>query len=137
MQEELLKASYIIIITLIVGFIIACGIGIVLDRANPPAATIVVYTTVEPTPTPTIYPSSLPSMITYTVRSVDLTNLEVVTTAGDILYFESRNVWSKQVKRCTYTATIEHGNIVKGYPELEVAYIAPNNEHNRGKYIEV
>jgi len=137
MQQEILKAAYIIIITLIMGFILACGIGIVYDHLTPRQQTIVVYKTIEPTPTPTIYPSTLPSMITYTVESTDLTNLEVFTTAGDVLYFQSRYVWDKQVKRCTYTARVEHGNIVIGYPELEVMYVAPNNEHKHGKYIEV
>ncbi|MFA5745683.1 MAG: hypothetical protein WC932_02360 [archaeon] len=108
-----------------------------MDRMNPQQPVVIYQTVATPTPTPTIYPYSLPNMITYTVRSVDLTNLEVITTSGNILYFESRGAWGKQVKRCTYTAEVEHGNIVKGYPELEVAYIAPNDDHNHGKYIEV
>lgn len=136
MKDELLKASYIIAITLIASFILACGIGIVMDRVNPPQP-VIIYQTVAPTPTPTIYPATIPSMITYTVKSTDLANLKVFTTAGDVLYFQSRNVWDKQVKRCTYTAKVEHGNIVEGYPELEVMYVAPNDGYRYGKYIEV
>jgi hypothetical protein len=147
MKEELLKATYIVVITLIVGFILACCVGIMIDHINPPQPqTTTIYQTVAPAPQPTTTMTSIdysyiPSIITYTVRSTDLTNLEVVTTSGNILYFESRGAWGEQVKRCTYTAEVERSNgysyVIKGYPELEVAYIAPNNDHNHGKYIEV
>ena len=140
MQEKLLGAAYIITITLIAGFILACGIGIVIDKMNPPQP-VVIYQTTIPTPTitpvVTASPVNYPKFITYTVRSTDPINLKVVTTNGNILYFKSHQAWHEQVKRCTYTARVENGNIVVGYPELEEVYLPPDNGRGRGKYVEV
>jgi hypothetical protein len=141
MKQELLGAAYIIAITLIAGFILACIVGTAIDYTTP-KQTVVVYQTVEtpqPTITPTPHIQEYPSFITYTVRSTDPTNLKVETTNGNILYFKSRGAWSQQVKRCTYTASVESSNgysyVIRGYPELEEVYL-PTGE-GRGKYVDV
>ncbi len=139
LKEKLLGAAYLITITLIAGFILACGIGIVVDRTNP--QTVVIYQT--PTPTSTVTPVVIashidyPEFITYTVRSTDPTNLKVVTTRGNVLYFRSHQAWHEQVKKCTYTARVENGNVIVGYPELEEVYLPPDNGEKYGKYVEV
>jgi hypothetical protein len=135
MKEELLKAAYLITITLIAGFILACGIGIVMDKMNPPQP-VIVYQTTTPTPFVTVSPIDYPEFIAYTVRSTDPINLKVVTTTGNVLYFKSHRAWHEQVKRCTYTARVENGNVVVGYPELEEMYI-PSSDGQHGRYIEV
>lgn len=141
MKDELLGATYLIIITLLSGFILACIVGTAIDYTTPKQSVvqIVEAPTVQPTTTVTPYIKEYPSFITYTVRSVDPTNLKVVTTNGDILYFKSRGAWSQQVKRCTYTAEVESSNgysyVIRGYPELEEMYI-PTGE-GRGKYVDV
>lgn len=139
MKEKLLGAAYIIAITLLAGFILACGIGIVMDKMNPPQP-VVVYQTTTPIPTTipivTIPPTNYPEFITYTVRSTDPINLKVLTTDGKVLYFRSHQAWHEQVKRCTYTARVENGNVVVGYPELEVQYL-PSSDGQHGRYIEV
>jgi hypothetical protein len=139
MKEKLLGAAYLITITLIAGFILACGIGIVVDRTNP--QTVVIYQTTTPTstvaPVVTASPIDYPEFITYTVRSTDPTNLKVVTTRGDVLYFRSHQAWHEQVKRCTYTARVENGNIIVGYPELEEVYLPPDSGEKYGKFVEV
>jgi len=141
MKQELIGAAYIIIITLIAGFILACIIGTAIDYTTP-RQSVVLYQTVDtPIPTTTVSPyiQEYPSFITYTVRSTDPTNLKVETTNGDFLYFKSRGAWSQQVKRCTYTAMVESSNgysyVIRGYPELEEMYI-PIGE-GRGKYVDV
>lgn len=140
MKQELLGAAYLITITLIAGFILACGIGIVMDRMNPPQPVVVyqIVNTIAPTPitTPFVQEYATPSFITYTVRSADPINLKVVTTDGKVLYFRSHQAWHEQVKRCTYTARVENGNVVVGYPELEVQYL-PSSDGQHGRYIEV
>lgn len=145
LKDKLFEVAYLTVITLIAIFILACCTGIVIDRINPPQP-VVVYQTVDTTiPTPTItpfYPEYItPFLITYTVRSTDPTNLKVVTTEGEVLYFKSRNAWSQQVKKCTYTARVESTNgysyVIRGYPKLEEVYLPPDNGHGRGEYIEV
>lgn len=145
MKEKLIGAAYIIAITLLAGFILACGIGIVIDKMNPPQP-VVVYQNVDTitstiTPVITASPINYPEFITYTVRSTDPTNLKVVTTEGDVLYFKSRNAWSQQVKRCTYTVRVESSNgysyVIRGYPVVEGVYLPPDNGHGRGEYVEV
>jgi len=141
MKQELIGAAYLITITLIAGFILACVVGTAIDYTTPRQSVVQVVETptIQPTTTPFVQEYITPSFITYTVRSVDPTNLKVVTTNGDILYFKSRGAWSQQVKRCTYTASVESGNgysyVIRGYPELEEMYI-PTGE-GRGKYVDV
>jgi hypothetical protein len=139
MKEKLLGAAYLIIITLIAGFILACGIGIVMDKMNPPHPVVVYQSVTTPTVTPivTASPADHPEFITYTVRSTDPTNLKVVTTNGNVLYFRSHQAWHEQVKKCTYTARVENGNVVVGYPELEEVYLPPDNGRGHGEYVEV
>lgn len=144
MKQELLGAAYIIAITLIAGFILACVVGTAIDYTTPkqPVVVQIVETpTLQPTTTVTPYIQEYPSFITYTVRSVDPTNLKVVTTNGDILYFKSRGAWSQQVKRCTYTASVESSNgysyVIRGYPIVEEVYLPPDNDRGRGEYVEV
>ena len=139
MKEKLLGAAYLITITLIAGFILACIIGIAMDRVNPPQPVVVYQSVPTPTVTPivTISPINYPEFITYTVRSTDPINLKVVTTNGKVLYFKSHQAWHEQVKRCTYTARVENGNVVVGYPELEEVYLPPDNGHGRGEYVVV
>lgn len=143
MKQELLGAAYLIVITLTAGFVLACVVGTAIDYTTPKQP-VVVYQTVETSTTqprvaPNPYIYNYPSTITYTVRSTDPTNLKVVMTNGDILYFKSRGAWSQQVKRCTYTASVESSNgysyVIRGYPELEEMYI-PTGE-GRGKYVDV
>jgi hypothetical protein len=140
MQEELLKATYLIIITLIAGFILACAVGTAIDYTTPrqPVVQVIETPTLQPTTTP-LQEYITPPFITYTVRYVDMTNLKVVTTNGDILYFKSRSAWNQQVKKCTYTAVVESSNgysyVIRGYPEIEEVYI-PLGE-GRGKYVDV
>ena len=145
MKEKLLGAAYIITITLLAGFILACGIGIVMDKMNPPQP-VVVYQNIDTitptaTTTPFVQEYATPLFITYTVRSTDPTNLKVVTTNGDVLYFKSRNAWSQQVKRCTYTARVESSNgysyVILGYPVVEEVYLPPDSGEKYGKYVEV
>ena len=142
MKDELLGATYLIIITLLAGFILACVVGTAIDYTTPkhPVVVQIVETpTLQPTTTTTPYYNNPPEFITYTVRSTDPANLKVVTTNGDFLYFKSRGAWSQQVKRCTYTASVESSNgysyVIRGYPELEEMYI-PTGE-GRGEYVEV
>jgi len=142
MKQELIGAAYLITITLIAGFILACIVGTAIDYTTPRQPVFQVIetsTTQQPTAIVTPYIKEYPSFITYTVRSTDPANLKVVTTNGDILYFKSRGAWSQQVKRCTYTASVESGNgysyVIRGYPELEEMYI-PTGE-GRGKYVDV
>lgn len=139
MIKELGKAAHLITITLIVAFIVACGIGIVMDRINPP-----VVNTVVSAPVPTIAPIattetySLPSTITYQVKSVNKDNLQVFTTNGDVLYFHNYDDWSTQVKRCVYTARIVEKTgmaYLAKKPRIEVAYI-PLDEGRDGMYVE-
>lgn len=145
MKEKLLGASYIIAITLLSGFILACGIGIVMDKMNPPQPVVVYQSvdTITPTVAPvvTTSPINYPEFITYTVRSTDQTNLKVTTTEGEVLYFKSRSAWSQQVKRCTYTARVESNNgysyVIRGYPVVEEVYLPPDNGRGHGEYVEV
>ncbi len=141
MKDELLGATYLIIITLLSGFILACVVGTAIDYTTPKQTVvqIVETSTLQPTTTVIPYIQEYPSFITYTVRSTDPTNLKVVTTNGDILYFKSRGTWSQQVKRCTYTASVESSNgysyVIRGYPIVEEVYL-PTGE-GRGKYVDV
>lgn len=115
-----------------------------MDKMNPPQP-VVVYQTATPTstvaPVVTASPIDYPEFITYTVRSTDPTNLKVVTTEGEVLYFKSRNAWSQQVKKCTYTARVESTNgysyFISGYPVVEEVYLPPDNGRGRGEYVEV
>ena len=138
MIEKLGKASYIIAVTLIASFILACGLGIVMDQLNLP----VVNTVVEmPTPIPTlpavVETYSLPSTITYQVESVSRDNLQVFTTNGDALYFHDYYEWDTQVRKCVYTAKIVEqtgiGYIVED-PRIEEAYIPLDHGHD-GMYV--
>jgi hypothetical protein len=143
MKQELLGAAYLIVITLTAGFVLACVVGTAIDYTTPRQSVvqIVEAPTVQPTTTVTPYIKEYPSFITYTVRSVDPANLKVVTTNGDILYFKSRGAWSQQVKRCTYTASVESSNgysyVIRGYPVVEEVYLPPDNDRGRGEYVEV
>jgi hypothetical protein len=141
MKTELFKAAYLITITLIVAFIVACGIGIVMDRTNPPVVAVSsVVSSPALTIAPTIVPETytLPSTITYQVKSVNKDNLQVLTTNGDVLYFHDYDEWSTQVKRCAYTARIVEKTgmayLVKK-PHIEVAYI-PLDEGRDGMFVE-
>ncbi len=143
MKQELLGASYIIVITLIAGFILACVVGTAIDYTTPKQTVVQIIETSTMQPTATVTPYiqeyATPLFITYTVRSTDPTNLKVVTTDDDVLYFKSRGAWSQQVKRCTYTAEVESSNgysyVIHGYPELEEVYIPVGDGH--GKYVDV
>lgn len=137
MQQELLKASYIIAITLIASFILACGIGIMMDRMNPVSTVVSVSTPVYvETPIP-IETHPLTDTITYQVESMSKNNYQVKTTKGDVLYFDNYNEWDTQVVKCVYTARVEGragtAYIVK-HPRIEVAYVAPNEKHG-GMYV--
>ena len=138
MKTGLFKAAYLITITLIVAFIVACGIGIVVDRANPPVVAVAATTPIPTTTlTTTTETYSLPSTITYQVKSVNKNNLQVFTTNGDVLYFRDYDEWSTQVKRCVYTARVVEKTgmayLVKK-PRIEVAYI-PLDEGRDGMYV--
>jgi len=143
MKQELLGAAYLIVITLTAGFVLACIVGTVIDYTTPKQTVvqIVETSTLQPTTTVIPYIQEYPSFITYTVRSTDPTNLKVVTTNGDILYFKSRGAWNQQVKRCIYTAEIESSNgysyVIRGYPIVEEVYLPPDNGRGRGKYVDV
>jgi len=137
MQEELLKASYIIAITLIAGFILACGIGIVMDQMNPVSTVVSVSTPVYvETPIP-IETNPLTDTITYQVESMDKNNYEIKTTNGNVLYFDNYDEWDTQVIKCIYTVQITGragmAYLVK-HPQIEVAYVAPNEKHG-GMYV--
>jgi hypothetical protein len=137
MKQELLGAAYIIVIVLIACFILACGIGIVMDRVNPPMAVVSTYTPVYvETPIP-IETHPLTDTITYQVESMSKNNHQVKTTNGDVLYFDNYNEWDTQVAKCVYTARVEGragtAYIVK-HPRIEVAYVAPDGKHN-GMYV--
>ena len=139
MKDELLKASYIIAITLIAGFILACGIGIVIDRVNPPVLTVISVSTpvyVVETPIP-IETHPLTDTITYQVESMNKNNYQVKTTNGDVLYFDNYNEWDTQVAKCVYTVVVTGRSgmayIVK-HPQIEVAYVAPDGHHD-GMYV--
>jgi hypothetical protein len=138
MKDELLQAAYIIAITLIAGFILACGIGVVMDRLTPPVAAVSVSAPVYvETPIPVETPP-LVDTITYQVDSMDKNNFRVTTTNGDVLYFDSYNEWDTQVKKCVYTAMVVglYGN---GYrvedPQIEVAYLPSDNGRGRGRFV--
>ena len=144
MITELSKAAYLTTIVLIVAFIVACLIGISVDRMNPPVVTNVVTPPVtitpSPTPTQTTYTEtySIPATITYQVKSVNRDALNVMTTNGEVLYFGDYDEWSTQVKRCVYTAKVIEMSgcvyLVKR-PRIEVAYI-PLDEGRDGMYVE-
>ena len=136
-MKELYKATYIIVVALIVGFILACGIGIVIDRVNPPTVISAASTSVYfETPIP-VETSPLTDTITYQVESMDKVNYQVKTTNGDVLYFNDYNEWDTQVVKCIYTAHVVGRTgiayIVKE-PRIEVAYVAPTEKHN-GFYV--
>ncbi len=138
-MKELYKAAYIIVIVLMAAFILACGIGIVMDWVNPPVVSTVVSTSnpfyVE-TPIP-VETHPLTDTITYQVESMDKVNYQVKTTNGDVLYFDNYNEWSTQVARCVYTARVvgrEGIAYIVKKPRVEVAYVAPNEKHD-GFYV--
>jgi hypothetical protein len=137
MKAELLKASYIIVITLIAGFILACCIGVVMDRVNSVSTVVSVSTPVYVETSTSIETSSTVSTITYQVESMDKNNYQVKTTNGDVLYFDNYDEWDTQVAKCVYTAQVEGragiAYIVK-HPKIEVSYVAPDGKHN-GMYV--
>ena len=138
MKAELLKASYIIVITLIAGFILACCIGVVMDRVNPISTVVSVSTPVYAETSTSIETSSTVSTITYQVESMDKNNYQVKTTNGDVLYFDNYDEWDTQVIRCVYTAVVT-GRAGMAYlvehPQIEVTYVAPNSDHEHGRYV--
>jgi hypothetical protein len=138
MKQELFKAAYIIIIVLTMGFIIACCVGIMIDRVNPVSNTVSVSTPVYVDETTVSEETSpLTDTITYQVESMSKNNYQVVTTNGDVLYFDNYNEWDTQVKRCVYTVKVT-GRAGMAYlvrhPRVEVAYVAPNEKHS-GMYV--
>jgi len=138
MKEELCKAAYLITITLIVACILACGIGIVIDRINPPTVIVSAPAPVYvETPIP-VETSPLTDTITYQVESMNKNNYQVTTTNGDVLYFDNYYEWDTQVTKCVYTVQITGRNgmaYLVHDPQIEVAYIAPNEDHRHGKYV--
>ena len=137
MKDELLTAAYLIAITLIMGFILTCGIGIVMDCMNSLPTVVSVSTPVYvETPIP-IETNPLTYTITYQVESMDKNNYQVKTTNGDVLYFDNYDEWDTQVAKCVYTARVE-GRAGMAYlvehPQIEVAYVAPDGHHD-GMYV--
>ena len=137
MQEELLGAAYIIVIVLIACFILACGIGIVVNSITPVSTIVSVSTPVYvETPIP-IETHPLTDTITYQVESMNKNNYQVKTTNGDVLYFNNYNEWDTQVVKCVYTVVVTGRSgvafLVK-HPQIEVAYVAPDGKHN-GMYV--
>ena len=71
------------------------------------AATVTIITP-APTPEPTSAIPTYPSVLTYTVLSTTTASghYQVITTAGQILYFNSYYDWNGQEPQNAYTATV-------------------------------
>lgn len=140
MKDELLGAAYIVVLTLIAGFIVACGIGIVIDHSKPPIVVGSMSTPVfieTPIPIDETY-QPVGSTITYQVESMDRNNYRVITTSGEVLYFDNYDEWDTQVIRCVYTAVIvgqSGGTYRVKHPRIEVAYIPADGGRGHGRYV--
>lgn len=96
----------LLIVFAVIGLIFVVGCGVVLllspNSAPSPATTTTVQTIT------TVAPPTYPSVLTFTVLSATTVNgrFQVLTTAGNILYFADYYTWNSMIPRATYTATL-------------------------------